>query len=155
MKAWLHKVILWRISNYADLSGKGGLKASARWHTKGHRVVYLSSSAASGLLEILVHLELDEDHLPRSYKLLEIYVPDNLKIEKLEEWTLPNNWRTKQVATQYFGDQWLDRNSSVLLEVPSALVPHTHNFLLNPQHQDAAQITIVSVSKQPLDRRLL
>lgn len=149
-------MILWRISNYADLQGMGGLKASARWHTKGHRIVYLSSTPASALLEILVHLEIEEEHLPRSYKLLEIQVPEDVAIEKLEDWAqLPKGWPKKLSVTRSFGDEWLDRNSSALLQVPSALAPHTSNFLLNPLHKDAARIVINSVSRQRFDRRLL
>jgi RES domain-containing protein len=149
-------VILWRISNYADLHGMGGLKGSARWHTRGHRVVYLSSTPASALLEILVHLEIEEGHLPRFYKLLEIQVPDDVRMEKLEDWAkLSKGWPKKQAATRALGDQWLNRNSAALLQVPSALVPRTSNFLLNPLRPDAAKIQIVSVSRQGLDRRLL
>lgn len=149
-------MFLWRISNYADLSGSGGLKASARWHTRGRRIVYLSSSPPSALLEILVHLEIEEGHLPRSYKLLEIEVSDDVRIEKLADWaTLPENWPQKQSLTRVLGNQWLTRNSSALLEVPSALAPHTSNFLLNPLHNDAARIMIISVSRQRLDRRLV
>jgi RES domain-containing protein len=118
--------------------------------------VYLSSAPASALLEILVHLEIEEGHLPRFYKLLEIQVPDDVRIENLENWAkLPKGWPKKQAITRAFGDQWLDRNSAALLQVPSALVPKTSNFLLNPLHPDAAKIRIVSVSRQGLDRRLL
>lgn len=149
-------MVLWRISNYADLNGTGGLKASARWHTRGHRIVYLSSSPSAALLEILVHLEIEEDHLPRFYKLLEIQTPDGVLIEKLEDWAkLPKGWPKKQSHTRALGDEWLERNSAALLQVPSALVPHTNNFLLNPLHADAAKLAIVSVSRQGLDRRLL
>jgi len=133
-----------------------GLKASARWHTRGHRIVYLSSTPASALLEILVHLEIEEGHLPRFYKLLEIQVPDDLRVEKLEDWAkLPKGWPKKLGITQTLGDQWLNRNSAALLQIPSALVPRTSNFLLNPLHPDAAKIQIVSISTQGLDRRLL
>jgi RES domain-containing protein len=149
-------VVLWRISNYTDLNGTGGLKASARWHTRGHRIVYLSSTPASALLEILVHLEIEEGHLPRSYKLLEIQVPDDVGIEKVEDREkLPKGWPKKLSLTRAFGNQWLDRNSSALLQVPSALVPHTSNFLLNPLHKDATRIRIASISRQGFDRRLL
>lgn len=149
-------MILWRISNYADLHGIGGLKTSARWHTRGHRVVYLSSTPASALLEILVHLEIEKGHLPRFYKLLEIQAPDDVHIEKLEDWAkLPKGWPKKQAVTRALGDQWLRRNSAALLQVPSALVPRTSNFLLNPLHPDAAKIQIASVTTQGLDRRLL
>jgi RES domain-containing protein len=68
---------------------------------------------------------------------------------------LPKGWPKKQSITQTLGDQWLERNSSALLEVPSALVPHTSNFLLNPAHKDATKILVAYVSKQGLDRRLL
>jgi RES domain-containing protein len=149
-------VVLWRISNYADLHGIGGLKASARWHTRGHRIVYLSSTPASALLEILVHLEIEEEQLPRSYRLLEIQVPDDVAIERVEDWAkLPKGWPKKLSVTRALGDQWLDRNSSALLQVPSALVPHTSNFLLNPLNKDAERIMIISVSREHLDRRLL
>ena len=48
---------LWRISNYADLSGAGdGLLAAGRWHTRGRRIVYLADHPASALLEMLVHM---------------------------------------------------------------------------------------------------
>jgi len=149
-------VILWRISNYEDLLGFGGLKASARWHTRGHRIVYLSTTPASALLEILVHLEIDEIHLPRFYRLLQISVPDDLAVEKQEDWgKLPKSWQKKLALTRGLGDQWLERNSSALLQVPSAVIPYTSNFLLNPPHPDAARIKITSSSRQPFDRRLL
>jgi RES domain-containing protein len=118
--------------------------------------VYLSSTPASALLEILVHLEIEEGHLPRFYKLLEVLVPDEVSIEKLEDWAkLPKGWPRKQAVTRALGDQWLNRNSAALLQVPSALVPKTSNFLLNPLHPDAAGIQVASVSRQGLDRRLL
>jgi RES domain-containing protein len=48
---------LWRISNYADLSGAGGLRAAGRWHSQGKRIVYLADHPSSALLEMLVHLD--------------------------------------------------------------------------------------------------
>ena len=118
--------------------------------------MYLSSTPASALLEILVHLEIEEGHLPRFYKLLEIQVADDIRIEKLEDWAkLQKGWPQKQAVTRALGDQWLGRNSAALLEIPSALVPRTSNFLLNPLHPDAGKIQIASVSRQGLDRRLL
>lgn len=149
-------MILWRISNHTDLIGLGGLKASARWHTRGRRIVYLSSTPASALLEVLVHLEIEEGHLPRFYKLLEIQAPDDVGIDKLDDFAkLPKGWPRKEAVTRALGDQWLHQNSAALLQVPSALVPRTSNFLLNPLHPEAAKIHVASVSRQVLDPRLL
>jgi len=94
--------------------------------------------------------------LPRSYKLLEIQAPDDVAIERVDDPAkLPKDWPKKLSVTRALGDQWLARNSSALLQVPSALVPHTSNFLLNPLHKDAGRIMIISVSQQRFDPRLL
>ena len=149
-------MILWRISNHTTLHGIGGLKTSGRWHTRGHRVVYLSSSPSSALLEILVHLEVPIDDLPKSYKLLEIQVPDDIIVENVEKLVkLSKHWAEDPASTRQIGDSWLDLNSSVLLMVPSALAPHTNNFLMNTQHTDASRISVVSVSEHVIDKRLL
>ena len=55
---------LWRISNRASLSGDGGLLASARWHSRGKRIVYLADHPASALLEVIVHLEVKAENMP-------------------------------------------------------------------------------------------
>lgn len=149
-------MVLWRISNYSTLDGVGGLKASGRWHNRGCRVVYLSQSPASALLEILVHLEIRIDDLPKQYKLLQIHVPDSVRIERVEQTVkLLDNWKQDIAATRRLGDSWLKRDASALLEVPSALVPHTSNFLLNPRHKDSSSITVVSVTEHSFDSRLL
>jgi RES domain-containing protein len=148
-------VILWRISNYGNLEGAGGLKASGRWHTRGRHIVYLASSPSSALLEILVHLELSADQLPRNYQLLEIHAPDEILIENVDIAAFPSDWIADRLFTQRIGNAWLDKDSSALLQIPSALVPNTSNYLLNPAHSDAKRILIVSTSQHLLDPRLL
>ena len=43
---------LWRISNYANLSGKGGFYSGERWHTQGQPVVYLAEHDAPNFRKI-------------------------------------------------------------------------------------------------------
>lgn len=142
--------VLWRITNHPVLDGVGGLKASARWHLRGRRVVYLAQNPASALLEILVHLQIK--NLSRNYTLLKIHIPDEVLIESVGE--LPENWREDLTITRKLGDLWLVSQPSALLEVPSAIVPHTSNFLLNPEHTDASSITFTA-EEHPFDLRLL
>lgn len=147
---------LWRISNYADLSGQGGINAAARWHNKGIPVVYLTETPALAMLEILVHLEVDEEDFPDSYQLLEIdYKEKDVPIEELSETDLPDNWRENESYTRFCGDQWLISSSSVLLRVPSAILPSSYNFLFNPRHEKASLLSITTVSKHLFDRRLI
>ena len=145
---------LWRISNHRSLTGEGGLKYAARWHTAGRRIVYLAESPAGALVEALVHLELEEDDLPRSYTLLRVRVPESLTIKQI---SVPKgeDWKTRHDLSRRLGDAWLAGMMSALARVPSAILPNTTNYLLNPLHQDARKISILESARAEFDPRLL
>lgn len=143
---------LWRISNYADLTGVGGLRASGRWHSQGRRIVYLADHPSSALLEMLVHM--DRDLIPPSYQLLRVAVPDDVACEVINA-ELPPDWCVHTSTSREIGDRWLERATSALLRVPSAISARGDNFLMNPAHQDSARIAVVEIIKAPFDDRLL
>jgi RES domain-containing protein len=147
-------MFLWRISNHATLDGRGGLLASARWHSKGRPVVYLATSPAGAVLEALVHLELNIADLPESYRLLKAEAPENLRRSRIAAESLPAGWETDENVSRAGGDEWLAEGTSAILEVPSAIVPETVNVLLNPRHRDARRVTILWHKQFPYDRRL-
>jgi RES domain-containing protein len=143
---------LWRISNYADLSGIGGLRAAGRWHSQGRRIVYLADHPSSALLEMLVHM--DRDLMPATYQLLRIVVPADIATETIHE-ELPPDWRSQTLTSREIGDRWLDRSTSGLLRVPSAISAKGNNYLMNPEHPDAAKVAVAEIIKAPFDPRLL
>ena len=148
---------LWRISNYADLSGEGGRRRSGRWHSGGRPVVYLAEHPALALLEDLVHLEGDVDDLPDTYQLLEIDVPDDIAISAIDAAQLgesDSDWRRNLAATRAVGDDWLHDGRTALLRVPSVVLPKSTNVLLNPAHADAGRMRIVEAARPVYDRRL-
>ena len=147
-------MFLWRISNHHALDGRGGLLASARWHTRGRPIVYLATSPAGALVEVLVNLELDPAHLPRTYQMLKAEAPQDLEVARIDPASLPQDWRQDQIASRSRGDEWLASAPSALLEVPSALLPETSNILLNPRHRDASRIAVLWHEAYPYDRRL-
>ena len=146
---------LWRISNHAVLDGGGGLRAAARWHTRGRRVVYCAPNPATALLEVMVHLEIDLEDVPASLRYLEIEAPDSISREMLDVGGLGRSWRTDITATRQAGDEWLRSGRTALLEVTSVIVPATFNVLINPRHRDSARIRIARVREQEFDPRLL
>lgn len=148
-------MVLWRISNHLSLAGDGGLRASARWHTRGRRVVYCAENPAAALLEILVHFEIEIRDLPVRYRLLKIEVPEDIRIERVSLHDVPDDWPENTEVTRTLGDAWLATGSTPLLSVPSAIVPETMNVLLNPAHPDATRIIIVQTSEHVIDPRLL
>jgi RES domain-containing protein len=146
-------MFLWRISNHAELDGRGGLLASARWHTQGRPIVYLAASPAGALVEVLVNLELDAARLPGSYTLLKAEAADEVQIRRIELASLPESWADDLTISRSRGDEWLAAGESALLEVPSAILPDTFNVLLNPHHADAGRIAVVWRRAYPYDRR--
>lgn len=145
---------LWRISNYADLEGRGGLVSSGRWHTRGRPVVYLAETPAGALIEALVHLELNETDLPVAYQLLKLAVPASVKTENCNPNILGKSWTTTVEITRRVGDEWLRRRVAALLRVPSAVVPETWNWILNPAHPQARRLRTSWARRYGWDSRL-
>jgi RES domain-containing protein len=148
-------MIVWRISNHAALDGLGGLKASARWHTKGRRIVYCAPNPATALLEMLVQNELDPGNFPLSYKLLKIEIPDAISCEEVASANLSSDWKQRPDLTRRIGDDWLRAAKTALLAVPCVIVPETQNILIDPEHPDSSSIRIVETIRNPIDERLI
>lgn len=145
--------IYWRVSNYIDLSGEGGRKASARWHTAGSRIVYLADSPMSALVETLVHLEVDSEDIPDSYTLLKISISDDLAVKSLDP-PFGTEWKQNLELTRRLGNAWLASKETPLARVPSAIAPQTWNYLLNLEHPDAKQVVVAEVIRERFDNRL-
>lgn len=147
-------MVLWRISNYADLSGTGGVLHPGRWHHRGRPIVYLAESPAAALLEVLVHVQVSHlGELPLNYQLLELALPDTVHSEDVALPEMPD-WRSDVEATRNCGDAWLAQGRSLLLRVPSAVVGRSFNRLFNPLHPQALQAQVVSIGRYPFDERL-
>jgi RES domain-containing protein len=141
-------MILWRISRHRDLSGAGGLKAAGRWHYAGRPVVYLAENPAAALLEVCVHTSAND--IPPEFTLLRIEGPD-VEFAAIKLGDMPEDWRTRLEITRDLGTAWLEKTESVLLKVPSAIMPATENFLFNPAHPNAKQFRIVDAFMYPFD----
>lgn len=148
-------MLLWRVSNHAALDGQGALSASARWHYRGLPVVYLAETPAGALLEVLVHLELDFEKLPKTYQMLKVEAPDKVASRMIKEAPVPSGWATNEQVTRKIGTEWLAKRETALLRVPSAIVPETFNMLLNPLHPNAEQFRVLWHRRYPWDSRLL
>ena len=130
------------------------MRAPARWHSRGKRIVYLADHPASALIGTIVHFEVDRDQIPNQYQLLAVEVAEDTAFESVDVHNLPTDWPENLNTTRTLGDEWLDSNRTALLRVPSVIVPHASNWLLNPAHADAAKVTIAQVVRAPFDARL-
>jgi hypothetical protein len=60
--------------------------------------------------------------VPPEFTLLKIEAPD-VEVSSIKTDDLPNDWRTQLEVTRDLGTAWREKNESVLLRVPSAIVP--------------------------------
>lgn len=138
------------------LEGTGAsLSSGGRWNSLHTRMVYTAGSRALAILEIAVHLDLSED-LPDDRYMVEIFIPDDLKLQTLDARDLPSGWDAKppRQLTQLLGDKFVRESAAAVLRVPSAIVPEEYNYLINPLHPSADQVKVVGASPLVLDGRL-
>ena len=116
-------------------SGEGAWLYGGRWNSVGVAMVYTAGSKSLATLELLVHLD-SSMRLP-SYSSCPVDFDDSL-VEVVDPAVLPLDWRQSPPPTslQVIGDDWISRQSSVVLRVPSAVVPDENNYLINPIHRD-------------------
>jgi RES domain-containing protein len=136
-------MIAWRLCRrpFAVLDGEGARRFGGRWNNPGWPLVYLADHPALAALEVRVHLDLPFDLLPADYVLMQVDVPDPGNIEPAG-------------TTVEAGTAWLASALSATVRVPSVLVPHAWNLLLNPHHPDAARAETVSIEPFRFDPRL-
>jgi len=144
---------LWRISQYPGLSGIGGTLVSGRWHNAGAAVIYCADHPALAMLEALTHMQLQLASMPTTLKLLAIDVCEDAHKATLPR--LPDGWQANQPTTQTIGSAWLAKADSLLLKVPSAVLPESWNYLINPRAAQAAtQLTETLIGAIWVDPRL-
>ncbi len=119
--------------------GTGARMIGGRWNSPGRPVIYAAETFAAALLEVLVHANLGR--VPRTHVVIEITIPDAIRIEWLRGRDLPGWDAEDQIVSRNFGDQWLAERRSAVLLVPSMVTAgHEHNVLINPEHRQFAKI---------------
>ena len=145
---------VWRISAHPGLTGAGGRYDDGRWHSKGSAIIYAAEHPALAMVETMVHMRLALDTIPVVLKLIAIDVDPASPVARPVD--VPVGWQANDVTSRKIGDQWLKEQASLVLPVPSAIVNHSTNYLINPSHPDASRyLTEGSVEHFWFDKRFL
>jgi len=148
---------LYRIStteHIGDLTGTGAKIYGGRWNNPGYPVIYTSSSRSLAALEFLVHVPMAL--APAELSIIEIHIKKSVSKKKIKPGKLPKNWKTYPAPEKLaeIGTHRLQQKTSLLLEIPSAVVGKELNVLINPLHPEANKISIAKVEKFSFDPRL-
>jgi RES domain-containing protein len=68
--------------------------------------------------------------------------------------SLPPDWHTRIEVTRDLGTDWLQKNETVLLKVPSVIAPETFNLPFNPSHNQANRFRITRTFSYRFDMRI-
>jgi len=114
-------------------------------------MVYACSTPSLSVLEIRVHTGPEGEGI--LYALCQIELPKKL-VTKFDNTYLPSDWNLNppQLSTQKLGSDWARGRTSVVLQVPSILVPVDFNFLINPLHEEFKKIRVTDVQDYALER---
>ena len=120
----------------------GAYLYGGRWNSPGQYVVYASGHVSLAMLEVLVHID-DAEAFARQTHVYQRLRFDEAQVAVLDEAALPADWnaRPETLSTQGIGDEWIARQETPVLAVPSVVVPSELrfereylNYLLNPRH---------------------
>jgi RES domain-containing protein len=147
----------WRLidEQYANdaFGGEGARRKGGRWNSRGYWVVYTSATASLAALEFLANAT--------HRKLLAFVVIasctfDESLVTSVDIDELPVNWWEPKAPRelQEIGDEWIRSERSAVLSVPSVIVEHERNYLLNPVHADFKRIKLSPAKPFRFDLRL-
>lgn len=87
--------------------------------------------------------------MPKNYVLMTIEIPDdeiNLQFEDF-------NFKIKDSISE--GNKWLLSGTSLVIKVPSVILPDSYNYIVNPQHSAFSKVRILKIDDFNFDKRLL
>jgi RES domain-containing protein len=135
-------VRVWRIASaaHAAFDGEGARRYGSRWTRKGLPVVFASATLSLAALEAFVHT--DSDLAPVDLVAIPIEIDPRVEIDTVDVDDLPKDWRSYPAPPELavLGDRWRRTARTAVLSIPSVVIPHERNFVLNPAHEDFARL---------------
>ena len=88
---------------------------------------------------------------------IEIPFGNQEMVREIQLSDLPPNWNTLQSypRLQEIGSGWFEKRESLILKVPSALIPQEHNFVINTKHDSfSTHVKLIGLEDFYWDGRL-
>jgi RES domain-containing protein len=95
--------------------------------------------------------------VPHNLCIATLEIPDDIAAKEILAADLPGNWRSCPAPFELarFGTNWALGNETLLLRVPSVVVEHEFNILINPSHPDMKHVVISRIENYRFDNRLV
>lgn len=135
-------------------SGVGAEAVGGRFNRPGRRAVYAAGSLSLGILELVV--QGNARHRLKGLVCASVSFDERF-LNCLEIRDLPAGWNSRPASSvsQCIGDAWLDSQESLVLRVPSVVVPGEYNYIINPGHPDIGGLDVGELRPVDLDPRIV
>jgi RES domain-containing protein len=102
----------------------------------------MQESRALAALEFYVHLS--RTVILPGLSVVSVEIPDSVSRKEMAMGDLPKDWRAYPAPPELaaFGAEWVRSRESLLLFVPSAIMPPERNVLINPVHPEMKEVRI-------------
>ena len=129
-----------------------GLKG--RWNSFGKKVIYTAESIPLAFLENMVRRQ--GVGFNKDFKILFIDIPDSIKVSTINVSDLQDGWRNfnDYSKCQTIGDKWYDDAKTMILKVPSAVLPDAYNYVINTEFSDYSLVKLIEVTDLVPDDRI-
>ena len=116
-------------------------------------MIYAGGTIAIAALERFVHLA---GVVPADLVLVRVELPPRHSVERPRRGDLPKDWDRVPPgpASTAFGTAWARERRSLVLFVPSALVPEEENAVVNPGHPEFAAVAMAVEREFSYDSRM-
>ncbi len=160
-------MIAYRIhkSKYRWDDSEGARLHGGRWNPPGIAAIYAASHVSLAVLEILVHYNAED---PDEYSVTKIEIPQPAEIVQLSLGYVaqlqarskpdPEALLDDEASFQEYGKRWSEEFRSLVLSVPSAILPdwpNEQNYVINPAHADFHLLKFQPAKPFTLDPRLI
>ncbi|HET7116564.1 MAG TPA: RES family NAD+ phosphorylase [Hanamia sp.] len=145
----VYRIVHKKYSNTLSASGIEG-----RWNSAGNKVIYCAESIALAFLENMIRRQgvgFNDD-----FKIMIISIPDITKITLINSVDLSPDWRdpSNYFQCRQLGNKWYGKGKTLLLKVPSAVLPEGFNFVINSLHDDYNKVKFIGSSDLIPDKRI-
>jgi RES domain-containing protein len=109
------------------------MRSGGRWNSNKYPCIYTGANRSVAQLEWVSHSLISEFDFPNLTMITYAIPKDQIFFIDISKYP---DWIADELLTKRLGDDFLSKNESIALCVPSAMDPKELNYIINPNHPD-------------------
>ncbi len=147
-------MLVYRIVHHSYSKNLFASGIKGRWNGLGKKVIYTAESIPLAFLENMVRRQ--GAGFNNDFKIMVIEIPAKTLMSEINVAELAAGWRdfNNYAECQPLGDEWYDAAKTLVLKVPSAVLPESFNYVINTEHPGFGLVKLLAVTDLVPDERI-